>query len=243
MQIAPDRWLTVSSRIKNMNSHLKLSSALKHTRRTFFCALILGMALLMAAPSAQADPAADAKASLKGAIDQVLNLIKDPAFSNSATRESQIEAIDSKIREIFDFSEFSSRTVGRNWKTFTPEQQNQFIDAFAQLLRATYIDKVEGYNGEEVKYLGETVGTKGDKVEVDTSVSVKTQEAPIKVSYRMLNKSRWVVYDVVIEGVSLVQNYRTQFNELLQKGNAEDLIAKVNARAQELREQNKTGSN
>ena len=215
----------------------------KRLGKTFFCALALGLALFLTAPSAQADPAADARSSLKGTIDQVLELIKDPAFSNSATRENQIEAIDSKIREVFDFSEFSSRTVGKNWKNFTDAQKTQFIDAFAQLLRATYIDKIEGYNGEEVKYLGETVGTKGDKVEVDTSISLKTQDAPIKVSYRMLEKGRWVVYDVVIEGVSLVQNYRTQFNELLQKGDADALIAKVNARAQELREQNKTAGN
>ena len=215
----------------------------KQFRKTFVCALALGLALFLTAPAAQADPAADAKASLKGAIDQVLNLIKDPAFSNQATRESQIEKIDSTIRQIFDFSEFSSRTVGRNWNNFTDTQKNEFIDAFAQLLRATYIDKVEGYSGEEVKYLGETVGTKGDKVEVNTNISVKTQEAPIKVSYRMLNKGRWVVYDVIIEGVSLVQNYRTQFNELLQKGDAEALIAKVKTRAQELREQNKTQTN
>ena len=215
----------------------------KQFRKTFVCALALGLALFLTAPAAQADPAADASTSLKGAIDQVLELIKDPAFSNPATRESQIEKIDSKIREIFDFSEFSSRTVGKNWKNFTDTQKTQFIDAFAQLLRATYIDKIEGYNGEEVKYLGETVGTKGDKVEVATSIALKTQEAPIKVSYRMLEKGRWVVYDVVIEGVSLVQNYRTQFNELLQKGDADALIAKVNARAQELREQNKTAGN
>ena len=214
-----------------------------HFKKTIFCALTIGLALFLTTPSAQADPAADARASLKGAIDQVLDLIKAPAFSDPATRESQIEAIDSKIREIFDFSEFSSRTVGKNWKNFTDAQKTQFIDAFAQLLRATYIDKIEGYNGEEVKYLGETVGTKGDKVEVDTSIALKTQEAPIKVSYRMLDKGRWVVYDVVIEGVSLVQNYRTQFNELLQKGDADALIAKVNSRAQELREQNKTAGN
>lgn len=215
----------------------------KQLRKTFVCALVLGLALFLLTPYAQADPAADARASLKNTIDQVLELIKAPTFSDPATRENQIEAIDSKIREIFDFSEFSSRTVGKNWKNFTDTQKTRFIDAFAQLLRATYIDKIEGYNGEEVKYLGETVGTKGDKVEVDTSIALKTQEAPIKVSYRMLNKGRWVVYDVIIEGVSLVQNYRTQFNELLQKGDAEALIAKVNARAQELREQNKASVN
>lgn len=227
-----------------MNSVCKTSQiSLPRFGKTFFCALALALTLCLTAPFAQADPAADARSALKGTIDQVLVLIKDPAFSNPATRENQIEAIDSKIREIFDFSEFSSRTVGKNWKSFTDTQKTQFIDAFAQLLRATYIDKIEGYNGEEVKYLGETVGTKGDKVEVATSIALKTQQAPIKVAYRMLEKSRWVVYDVIIEGVSLVQNYRTQFGELLQKGDAEALIAKVNARAQELREQNKTAGN
>lgn len=218
----------------------KLNALAGQTRRVVFGALFLALSLCLNAPVAQADPAADARNALKGTIDQVLNLIKDPAFSNQATREGQIEKIDDTIRQIFDFSEFSSRTVGRNWKDFTDTQKNEFIDAFAQLLRATYIDKIEGYNGEEVKYLGETVGTKGDKVEVNTSISLKTQDAPIKVSYRMLEKGRWVVYDVVIEGVSLVQNYRTQFNELLQKNDANALIAKVKSRAQELREQNKT---
>ena len=221
----------------------KFKALVNQTRRIFFCAALLGLSLCLGAPAAQADPAADARSALKGTIDQVLNLIKDPAFSNQATREGQIEKIDDTIRQIFDFSEFSSRTVGRNWKNFTDTQKNEFIDAFAQLLRATYIDKIEGYNGEEVKYLGETVGTKGDKVEVNTNISLKTQDAPIKVSYRMLDKGRWVVYDVIIEGVSLVQNYRTQFNELLQKNDADALIAKVKSRAQELREQNKTQPN
>ncbi len=221
----------------------KFKALVNQTRRIFFCAALLGLSLCLGAPAAQADPAADARSALKGTIDQVLNLIKDPTFSNQATREGQIEKIDDTIRQIFDFSEFSSRTVGRNWKNFTDNQKNEFIDAFAQLLRATYIDKIEGYNGEEVKYLGETVGTKGDKVEVNTNISLKTQDAPIKVSYRMLDKGRWVVYDVIIEGVSLVQNYRTQFNELLQKNDADALIAKVKSRAQELREQNKTQPN
>ena len=203
--------------------------------------LIFGLTLCLSAPFAKADAGAAARAALKDKIDQVLNLVKDPAFSNTATREKQIEAIDLKVREIFDYSEFSSRTVGRNWNNFTDTQKNDFMDAFAQLLRATYIDKVEGYNGEEVQYLGETIGANGDKVEVNTAISLKTQQAPIKVSYRMLSKeSRWVVYDVIIEGVSLVQNYRTQFNELLQKGDPDALIAKVKTRAQELREQNKT---
>lgn len=216
-----------------------LSPFIKHFKKTILCTALFGLALCLGAQSAQADPASDARNTLKTTIDQVLSLIKDPAFSNPTTREKQIEAIDAKVREIFDFSGFSSRTVGRNWKNFTGPQQESFINAFAQLLRATYIDKVEGYNGEEVKYLGETVGSKGDKVEVTTAISLKTQDAPIKVSYRMLQKDRWVVYDVIIEGVSLVQNYRTQFNELLQKGDPDALIAKVNARAQELREQNR----
>lgn len=221
----------------------KFNILLQKAKKTVWGAMLLGLAVCLSAPAALADPAADARAALKGTIDQVLTLIKDPAFSNQATRESQIEKIDDTIRQIFDFSEFSSRTVGRNWKDFSDTQKNQFIEAFAQLLRATYIDKIDGYNGEEVKYLGETVGTKGDKVEVNTSIALKTQEAPIKVAYRMLNKGGWVVYDVIIEGVSLVQNYRTQFNELLQKGDAEALIAKVKARAQELREQNKAQTN
>ena len=223
----------------NMSMY-NLNVFFKRMRKHILGALLLTLALGLGAQSALADPAAEARQSLQGTIDQILVLIQDPAFTDPAAREGQIEKIDNTVRNIFDFSEFSSRTVGRNWKNFTADQQTAFIDAFAQLLRGTYIDKIESYNGEEVKYLGETVGTNGDKVEVSTSISLKTQEAPIKVAYRMLHKERWVVYDVIIEGVSLVQNYRTQFNELLQKGDADALIAKVKTRAQELREQNKT---
>lgn len=209
--------------------------------RIALSSLIIGLTVCVSAPAAKADVGADARAELKATIDQVLNLVKDPAFSNTATREKQIDAIDAKVKEIFDYGEFSSRTVGRNWNNFTDTQKNEFMNAFAQLLRATYIDKIEGYNGEEVQYLGETIGANGDKVEVNTAISLKNQQAPIKVSYRMLSKqNHWVVYDVIIEGVSLVQNYRSQFNELLQKGDPNALIAKVNTRAQELREQNKT---
>ncbi len=225
----------------NMISRKLHKIILKGMRKTAVAAAVLGLALCLSAPAAKADPGADARAALKGTIDQVLNLIKDPAFSNSATREKQIEAIDLKVREIFDYSEFSLRTVGRNWSSFTDAQKKSFIDAFAQLLRATYIDKIEGYNGEEVKYLGETIGANGDKVEVGTAISLKTQPAPIKVAYRMLQKEgRWVVYDVIIEGVSLVQNYRTQFNEILQKNDPNALIAQVESRAKQLREQNRS---
>ncbi len=219
---------------------MNASFVINSVRRLMTCTLAVAMLLGFFAAESKADPAADARTALKTAIDEVLDLIKDPAFTNPATRESQIDKIDHKVRNIFDFSEFSARTVGRNWKGFSETQKNSFIDAFAQLLRATYIDKIEGYDGEQVLYLGETVGTKGDKVEVNTSISVKTQEAPIKVSYRMLDKGNWVVYDVIIEGVSLVQNYRTQFNDLLQKDDPDALIARVTSRAQELREQNKT---
>ena len=222
---------------------MKAQFVINSVRKFMFCATAVAMLLGVSVSESKADPAAEARAALTSAIDEVLDLIKDPAFTNPATREAQIDKIDDSVRKIFDFSEFSARTVGRNWKDFSETQKNAFIEAFAQLLRATYIDKIEGYDGEKVLYLGETVGTKGDKVEVNTEISVKNQEAPIKVSYRLLNKGHWVVYDVIIEGVSLVQNYRTQFNDLLQKGDADALIARVNSRAQELHQQNRNPEN
>jgi len=127
--------------------------------------------------------------------------------------------------------------VGPNWRNFNDGQKERFINAFEDLLRERYLGALEGYNGETVTYLKETpVGASGDKVQIDTMVNLK--DKPVPMNYRMLRKNRWMVYDISIEGVSLVQNYRSQFQSVLNRGDAEELIRLVRQKADETKDQN-----
>ncbi len=199
----------------------------------------LGSFLLIGTP-AQAAPSLSPTDTIKQAVNEVMNIMKQPGITDPAVRPSLLKKIQNLVQNMFDFEEFSARTVGPQWRNFTPEQKKRFNTAFADLLRALYIEKLEGYNGEQVEYTGEIKSTKGDKAEVQTSILIKDKRVP--VSYRMLVKGDvWRVYDVLIEQMSLVENYRGQFRDIIAKGNPEQLIQRVEAKAEEIRKQNASG--
>lgn len=175
--------------------------------------------------------ASPAHTALDQTVNAILLCVKDPGYSNAATRPALRARIEVEVRRIFDFEEFSSRTVGMPWRTFTPAQQSEFTSAFSDLMFSTYLDKVNGYNGERVAYVGETSNPAGDRVEVRTVMTLKDGKS-IPIDYRMLPKAgTWRIYDVLVEGISLIKNYRTQFQDILSKGTPEDLIARVRERA------------
>lgn len=206
-------------------------------RIRFLCFIFALTFSLGSAFSAQAAPGG-ATETIRSAVTEIMAIIKDPAMHDSAKRQALLQQIENKVQTIFDFAEFSMRTVGPTWRTFSEDQKQRFITAFASLLRASYIDKLEGYNGELVNFTGEISSTKGDKVEVQTTVQIKDKIVP--VAYRMLERAgKWVVYDVLIEKVSLVETYRNQFRDLMAKGDPEALISRVVNKAAEVREQNK----
>ena len=195
-------------------------------------------ACLIAAVAVTATQAStSATDTIRHTVDNVLNIIKDPGMQDANKRPALLADVETLIKSIFDFTEFSARTVGPKWRQFTPDQKKRFTDAFEDLLRATYIERLDGYDGQQVKFLGEVSSTKGDKVEVQTTITIKNQDVP--VSYRVLDKNGvWKIYDVHIEKVSLIENYRGQFKEILLKGNAEELIGKVAEKAREIQKQN-----
>ncbi len=174
---------------------------------------------------------------LQTTVDDVLLILKEPDYGNPATRAPLRAKIEQQVRNIFDFEEFSARTVGKSWPSFTADQKKRFDDAFAELLLVTYLDKIEGYNGEKVAYTGEIRSSRGDRAEVQTIVRLSDGKQ-VPVSYRMMQKNgNWVVYDVLIENVSLIKNYRSQFQDVLAKGSPEQLIERVLSRIRELRAQ------
>lgn len=206
------------------------------SRTGLFLPACLLMALLPVASFAvAADPGP--RQTLETAITRVLNNIKNPDWVNPATRGPLRRQIEDEVYHVFDFGEFSSRTVGPRWRSFSPEQKKRFSDAFAELLLNTYLNKVTGYNGEQVAYVGEMAAPDGKRVEVQTVITMKDgKKTP--VNYRMLPKDgSWRVYDVIIENISLVKNYRTQFQGILNTATPDQLTAKVLEKANEVREQ------
>ena len=201
--------------------------------------LLLLVLFLVTAGASSALAAPSPTDTIRQTIDDVLNIIKKPEMRDPAKKQDLLKQVEDHIKTICDFVEFSTRTVGPKWRSFTPDQKQQFEDAFADLLRATYIEKLENYSGEKVNFTGEVMGSKGDKAEVQSSIQLKDKVIP--VAYRLLMKNNeWKVYDVRIENVSMIENYRGQFKDILLRGSAEDLIKKVQEKAREIKQQNST---
>lgn len=162
---------------------------------------------------------------LRGSIDLVLKVVTDPELKKEARTAERRKRIRAVVNQIFDFTEISQRSLGRHWQTRTPAEREQFVALFGDLLENAYITKIESYSGEKIEYPGDVVD--GDLAVVKTRIVTK-QGTEIPVDYRMfLNGGRWAVYDVSIEGISLIGNYRTQFNAVIQRSGYPDLVAKL----------------
>jgi len=160
---------------------------------------------------------------LKGPIDEVIRILRDPRYQDKAGRELQREKMWNIIQEVFDFTEMAKRTLARNWKKFTPAQRKEFSELFAEFLGNNYIDKIQGgYQEEQVVYLGQKMVTAKRGV-VKTKILRESLEIPVAYSM-VLRGGVWRVYDVNIEGVSLVKNYRTQFRKALMRKSPAQLI-------------------
>ncbi len=151
-------------------------------------------------------------------VDAILEILREKEAA-SEVKKRQIEAV---LDGFFDFKQFSLRSLGRNWRNLDNTQQDEFVGLFKELLRKTYLDRVGEYAGQTVTYEKETALGKG-RAEVQTLVAGGPKE--IQVHYRLYrNEGKWLVYDVVIEHVSLVSNYRSQFKGLLNTGSPEKML-------------------
>ena len=200
--------------------------------------LCLALLLLVAVAAPHAMAAKSATDTIRQAVDDILNIIKKPEMGDPSKKGALLKEAEESIKSICDFEEFSARTVGPKWRTFNAEEKQRFEDAFADLIRATYIEKLEGYSGEKVNFTGEITSSKGDKVEVQSTIQMKDNKI-IPVSYSLLmKKDQWKIYDVRIENVSMIENYRGQFKDILLRGSPEELIKKVEEKAREIRNEN-----
>ncbi|HAS89222.1 MAG TPA: toluene tolerance protein [Desulfovibrio sp.] len=155
---------------------------------------------------------------LRSGIQGVIAILNDPELKGNPARQAEMNVkIRETIKDFFNFEELSKRSVGRPWLQFSAEEKEQFVELFTDLLEQTYLGRVGEYSGEKVAFDKETI-IKGKYAQVDTRLLTGKQDIP--VFYRMkLTDGQWDVYDVKIEGVSLVKNYRTQFTGILDTTN------------------------
>jgi len=168
---------------------------------------------------------------VKDTADKIISIVSDPALKDQAKAAERRDLIRKAVDELCDWEEMSRRSLGRHWAQRSEQEKKEFVHLFGKLLERTYVDKVEGYSGEKVNYVGEKVD--GDYAEVDVKI-VTNKNTEIPVVYRMRAKGeKWWVYDMIIEGVSLVNNYRTQFSDMLAKSSYEGLVKKLKEKVAE----------
>ena len=193
--------------------------------------ILLAVVSVLAAcvgPAAWAGPPSD---QLRVQIDNVLKVFADPELQQDGKAQARRVAIRKIASDIFDFTEITKRSLGRHWQARTPAEQAEFVGLLTDLLERTYVSKIEGYTGEKVTFVGEALDS--GVATVRTKIVTK-QGAEIPIDYRMYQAgNRWLTYDVSVEGISLVANYRTQFNAIIQKNSYQELVKTMRAKQAE----------
>jgi len=190
-------------------------------------AVALTLVTVLAVPPAGAGAPTD---QLKTQVDRVLKLMDDPALKDKP--KDKRAAVRKVADDIFDFGETAKRSLGRHWADRTQAERDEFVKLFGDLLERSYISKIEVYGGEKIQYMSDRI--EGDQASVLSKLVTKAG-ADVPIEYRMLKKGdRWLVYDVIIEGVSLVSNYRTQFNKIIQTSSFQELVKKMKSKQEEL---------
>jgi phospholipid transport system substrate-binding protein len=162
--------------------------------------------------------------SVRGTIDEVVRVLKDPEMKKPERLDERRRILEKVIGDRFSWDEMAKRTLGAQWAKLDDKQRQEFTELFRALLTTTYIGRIESYSGEKVLYLNERL--QDGFAEVRTKVAAGKAEYPM--DYRLMDKSGdWHVYDIVLDGVSLVNNYRGQFSKILRTSSYEDLVGKL----------------
>ena len=163
-----------------------------------------------------------ARETMQQTIDEVLSVLKDPTLKGDSHVNTQKEQLRSIMDRTFNYTLLSRQALGRAWKEITPEQQNEFVRLYRALLANTYMDRMIAYGDEKVE-ITRDIPLSDTIFEVQTTIHSQNGEIP--VFYRLNRvENQWQVFDVVIEGVSLTKNYRSQFTDFLAKKSMDDLL-------------------
>ena len=161
--------------------------------------------------------------AVESTVDSILDTMRDKGLSSPGKKEERRGKIGSFIRGRFNFVEMSKRSLAKHWKKLSAEEKREFVDIFSDLLEASYIGKIEAYTDEKITYDKEKIKGKGKYGVVNTTIVTKSVDIPI--DYKLIfRKDKWWVYDVVIEGVSFISTYRSQYNKIIIKESFSKLL-------------------
>ena len=177
---------------------------------------------------------------LRAQIDRAVKILEDPELKKEGRLKDRRAAVRQVANDIFDFSETARRSLARHWAARTQAERDEFVQLFGDLLERSYISKIELYGGEKIRFVGETVDPDGAIVKTRL---LTRQDTEVPIDYRMHARGdKWLVYDVLIEGVSLISNYRTQFNKIITTSSYQELVKKMKSKQEEFIQEEKRTS-
>jgi len=183
--------------------------------------LLLFFIFVLPSPSRAGAPTEQVRAS----VDKVLTILKNPQLKSAAKTKERRDQLRQVISSRFDFAEMARRSLGSQWRRLGPKEQQEFVRLFTDLLERAYIDRIEGYSDEKFAYVRENLDK--NYAEVNSRIVTHNGEE-FSLNYRvMLKNGEWKVYDVVVENISLVNNYRSQFTRIIANSSYEELVRRM----------------
>lgn len=171
--------------------------------------------------------------TVKKTVDEVVRIVADKEMKKPQNEKKRRQELKKAIGAVFDYGEMAQRSMARHWRDRSAAEKKEFVSLFETLLENSYADKIESYNQEKIVYLNERID--GEYAEVKSKV-VTAKRDEYSLDYRLMNKGgKWLAYDVVIEGVSLVSNYRGQFNKIITNEGYPALLKKLRSKGEEIK--------
>jgi phospholipid transport system substrate-binding protein len=194
--------------------------------------LVVAVTVLLTGIAADHAQAGEATEAMKATIGEVLRILADKDLKQPGKANERRQLLEKVVGERFDYPEMSRRSLGAPWANLAEKDKQEFVSLFQTLLVNTYADKIESYSGEGVQYVNE----RNEKEYAEVRTKVLTGKTEIPLDYRLLHKgSDWRVYDVVVDGVSLVNNYRGQFSKILRNGSYADLVEQLRKKSEKIK--------
>jgi phospholipid transport system substrate-binding protein len=163
------------------------------------------------------------------AVDKAVQILKDPKLQSQDKKKERIDRLREALNPIFDYEEMAKRALGAHWRRRTPAEQEEFVKLFRDFLEIIYADKIDLYGGEKVRFGREVMDNEFARVE-STIIKPKGEEIAVTYKLRQVN-GRWKVYDAVVENISILNNYRSQFERVISSSSYEELVKRLREKA------------
>jgi len=177
----------------------------------------------------------DAMTQLQKAVDAILVILQSEELRTPERKDERKQLVLDVVNEMFDFRDMARSSLGQNWNSLTQEEQNRFVGLFTSLVEQRYIGKIDSFDNQKVVYRKQLV--KGDKAMIYTDIVDKDLEVPIIYKLQEI-EGKWLIYDMKIENVSLIVNYRKDFESIIRKEQFAGLVDKITQQLEKLETQN-----